>query len=284
MEASNVQAQGRSSLPGGRETKEKEMIGKIPSRVVKLTMAAFALVAVFAASSAAAAPEVIYNDLPTPIPGNVVSLGFEATQTSSFGGQVEFGAAARNNPTISVIMSSWACQSGTWSEKNCETTPGAKFEWPITFSVNAVGPGNSVGALLGSGSKVFKIAYRPSYSPKCFSTSVGTWYHKGECSNGKAVKLSLPLRIANLPSKAIVTISYNTSDYGKTPQRPQPCNSEPQGCPYDSLNVGVQDGFANPAGTSPTVGAFPAPDIAYVDGAPEEEWTGFQPLFEVKAH
>jgi hypothetical protein len=140
-----------------------------------------------------------------------------------------------------------------------------------------------VGALLGNGSKVFKIPYRPSYSPKCFSTSVGTWYHKGECSNGKAVKLSLPLKITGLPSKAIITISYNTSDYGANPQGPQPCNSEPQGCPYDALNVGVQDGFANPAGTPPTVGAFPTPDIAYVDGAPEEEWTGFQPLFEVKA-
>jgi hypothetical protein len=260
------------------------MIGKIPSRIAKATMAAFALVAVFAVSSAAAASEVIYSDLPTPKPGNVVSLGFEATQTSSFGGQVEFGATARNNPIVSVIMSSWACQSGTWNEKNCETTPGAKFEWPITFSVNEVGPANTVGALLGSGTKVFKIAYRPSYSPKCFSTSVGTWNHKGECSNGKAVKLSLPLKIANLPSTAIVTISYNTSDYGSAPQRPQACNSEPQGCPYDALNVGLQNGFANPAGTPPTVGAFPAPDIAYADGAPEEEWTGFQPLFEVKAH
>ena len=94
------------------------MIGKIPSRVAKLTMAAFALAAVFAVSTAAAAAEVIYSDLPTPKPGNVVSLGFEATQTSSFGGQVEFGGAARNNPTVGVIMSSWACQSDTWSEKN----------------------------------------------------------------------------------------------------------------------------------------------------------------------
>jgi hypothetical protein len=283
MQVSKVQVPGNSSLPGRRETKEKEMIGKIPSRVAKLTMAAFALVAVFAVSSAAAAQEVIYNDLPTGRPGNVVSLGFEATQTSSFGGQVEFGAAARTNPTVSVNMSSWACQSGTWNEKDCETTPGAKFEWPITFKVNAVGTGNSVGALLGSGSKVFKIAYRPSYSPKCFSTNVGTWYSKGECFNGKAVKISLPLKIANLPSRAIVTISYNTSDYGSTPQRPQACNSEPQGCPYDALNVGVQDGISNPAGTPPLVGAFPAPDIAYVNRAPEEEWTGFQPLFEVKA-
>jgi hypothetical protein len=254
------------------------MIGKIPGRLAKLTMAAFALVAVFAVSSAAAA-EVIYSDLPTPKPGNVVALGFEATQTSSFGGQVEFGATARNNPTVSVLMSSWACQSGTWDAKDCETTQGAKFELPITFTVNAVGPGNSVGAQLASGTKVFKIPYRPSYSQKCFSTSVGTWYHRGECFNGKAVRISMPFKMLTLPSKAIVTVSYNTSDYGSTPQRPQACNSEAQGCPYDALNVGVQDGTEAP----PTIGAFPAPDVAYLNGAPEEEWTGFQPLFEVKA-
>jgi hypothetical protein len=260
------------------------MIGKIPSRIARLTIAAFALTAVFAVSSASAAPEVIYSDLPTPKPGNVVSLGFEATQTSSFGGQVEFGATARNNPRVSVLMSSWACQTGTWNEKTCETTPGAKFEWPITFSINEVGPEDSVGALVGTGTKVFKIPYRPSYNPKCFSTSVGTWNHKGECLNGKAVKLTLPLKGITVPPKAIITISYNTSDYGSTPQRPQACNSEPQGCPYDALNVGVQDGNANPGGTPPTVGAFPAPDLAYLDGASEEEWTGYQPLFEVKAN
>lgn len=260
------------------------MIGKIPGKVAKLTTAAFALAGVFVVTaSAAGATEVIYSDMPAVKPGNVVSQAFEATQTSSFGGQVEFGATARKNPVVSVIMSSWACESGTWYEKNCKTAMGARFEWPITFTVSEVGPGNSVGALLGSGSKVFKIGYRPSASPKCTGASAGAWYHMGECFNGKAVKLSLPLKIANLPSKAIVTISYNTSDYGSAPQRPQPCNSEPQGCPYDSLNVGVQDGFETPGGTPPTVGTFPAPDLTYTNGASAEGWTGFQPLFEVKA-
>jgi hypothetical protein len=261
------------------------MTGKIPSRAVKLTTVVLVVAAVFAAmSSAALAAEVIYNDLESPKPGNVVSQGFEATQTSSFGGQVEFGNTARKNPTVTVIMSSWGCQSGTWNGANCSSAMGAKFSWPISFTVNAVGPGESVGALLGGGSKIAKIPYRPSASAKCTGAKAGEWYHMGECFNGKAAKVSLPLKIANLPSKAIITISYNTSDYGATPQRPQACDSEPQGCPYDSLNVGVQEGFGHPAGTPPTVGAFPAPDTAYENGAPESGWTGFQPLFEVKAH
>jgi hypothetical protein len=112
-----------------RETKEKEMIGKIPASVAKLATAAFAAAALFAVTaSAASAVEVIYSDLPAVKPGNVVSQGFEATQTSSLGGQVEFGATARKNPTVTVIMSSWACQSGTWYGKNCVSEMSAIFE------------------------------------------------------------------------------------------------------------------------------------------------------------
>jgi hypothetical protein len=93
---------------------EKEMIGKIPGRAARLATAAFAVAAVFAVTaSAASAMEVIYSDMPAVKPGNVVSGAFEATQTSSFGGQVEFGATARKNHVVSVIMSSWACESGT---------------------------------------------------------------------------------------------------------------------------------------------------------------------------
>jgi hypothetical protein len=264
---------------------ETEMIGKVPVRVARMLAAVLAVTAVSAAGAGAAgAAEVVYTDLPEVKPGNVVSQAFEATQTSSFGGQIELAGTARKNPSISVIMSSWACQTGTWFEGNCHSEMGAKFELPITFSINEVGPGNSVGPLLGSATKTFKIAYRPSANnKKCTGEDAGKWYHMGTCFNGKAVKIYQVVKLASVPSKVIVTVAYNTSDYGATPQRPQTCNSEPQGCPYDSLNVGVQDGFENPSGTAPTVGAFPAPDIAYRNGALEEEWTGFQPLLQVKA-
>lgn len=261
------------------------MSGKIPARVARLATALLAVTAVMAlGAGAASAAEVIYSDLPTPKPGNMPSVGFEATSASQFGGQVEFGGTARKNPTVKVMMSSWACQSGTWSAKNCSSAMGAKYEWPIRFSVYEVGPGDSIGALIAGGSKTFKIPYRPSASPKCTGESAGAWYHASECFNGKAFKLTLPLKVASLPSKAIIAISFDTSHYGASPQAPKPCNSEPQGCPYDSLNVGVQDGFETPAGTPPTTGAFPKPDLAYFNGSPEGEWTGFQPLFEVTAH
>ncbi len=254
----------------------------ILARMGRLVTAMLAVAATMAvAAGAASASEVIYNDLPSPTPGNVVSLGFEATQTAEFGGQVQVAGTARVNPVVTVMMSSWACQSGTWSAKNCTSAPKSKFEWPITFHIYQVGPEDTVGPQIATGSKVFRLPYRPSANAtKCTGENAGKWYHAGTCFNGKAFKISLPLKLASLPEKVIVTVAYNTSDYGAEPQRPKPCDAEEQGCPYDSLNVGVQDG-EEPA---PSVGSFPAPAIAYVNGAPETGWTGEQPLFEIKAH
>jgi hypothetical protein len=277
-----------ASVDGNGDGGEK-MIGRIPARIARLGAAIFATTAVFAvaAGAASAAPEVIYNDMPSPLGPNVVSVGFEAEGDSSFGGIVEFGETARKKPVVTVAMSSWACQSGQWQEKNCSTQMGAKFEWPIKWGIYTVGPGNTLGTLLGGGLTRFAMPYRPSASPKCTGAEAGKWFSKGECFNGKAFKLvlpvNLPVKTITLPSTAIILISYNTSDYGATKQRPKPCNSEPQGCPYDSLNVGVQDGFSTPAGTPPSPGAWPEPDVAIVNGAPESGWTGFQPLFTVKA-
>jgi hypothetical protein len=93
----------------------------------------------------------------------------------------------------------------------------------------------------------------------------------------------------------IVGVAYNTSDYGATPQRPQPCNSTPQGCPYDALNVGL----AEPEKLL-TVGADPTEEV-YVDSKSPtvycekgttgtfgpakcaSYWEGAQPVFTVKA-
>src|ERR1700733_4439350 len=58
---------------------------------------------------ASAAPSVIYNNIPSPIPGNVPSEAFQATQTSEFGGQVQFSGTNRYNPLVNVLMSSWGC-------------------------------------------------------------------------------------------------------------------------------------------------------------------------------
>src|SRR5581483_1380358 len=150
--------------------------------------------------------------------------------------------------------------------------------------------------------KVFKIPFRPSASTICKQTSSpGAWYDKKDehCYNGYATKIAMPLKLVSLPQKAIISVSYNTSDYGAEPQRPKaPACDEPgyhngAGCPFDSLNVGAE--------TALSLGSQPLPEDVYLNstwsGAYCDEgasgtgtfrrdagcWGGYQPSFEVTA-
>ena len=53
-----------------------------------------------------------------------------------------------------------------------------------------------------------------------------------------------------------MALAYQTSNYGK-PAMATSRAARPQGCPYDSLNVGLPG--------PPTVGTLPRPDDAYLD-------------------
>ncbi len=250
-------------------------------------------VAVAATAGAANATEPIYTNLASPVPPSVNSLGFEATSTAEFGSKVKFGATARKNPKVTVVMDSWACQHGAWNEFNCSTEGGAKFSVPITISIYEVAPGNGVGQKIAAGSKVAKIPFRPSANlMKCTGANTGLWYSKGECVTSKTAKVTIPLKVAKLPEEAIVSVSYNTSHYGYTPTA---CAPESE-CPEDSLNVGLTE----PPNYEPTIGSNPSPEYTWINSTwaqvyePEphgtvgtfsyaNEWTGYQPLFEVKA-
>src|SRR3954447_17017953 len=101
-------------------------------KVFLALVAACLAAAALALPAAAVAPTVVYDNIPTPQPGNVSSLGYEATGTAEFGGQATLASTQRQNPTVTVLMSSWGCQSGSWVAGNCATTPGATFTHPIT--------------------------------------------------------------------------------------------------------------------------------------------------------
>src|SRR5271170_3404045 len=84
-----------------------------PARTLGLATLLAAAAACCAAFFAPAAnADVIYNSIPSPQPGNLESWGFQAYQTSEFGGAVKFAGSAREAGQISVYMSSWACQHG----------------------------------------------------------------------------------------------------------------------------------------------------------------------------
>lgn len=229
------------------------MVGRIPTRVARFVAALFAAGALLAvaAGAASAAGTVIYNNIPSPLPGNVPSQAFEATSTSEFGGQIELGGANLSTDKVTVAMSSWACQEGGAEDGSCVSAPGAKFTWPVTLHIYAVGAGNTVGTQVGLLTKTFSMPYRPSANNlKC--TGNGGWYKMGSCFHGKLFKISFSLMGVAIPAKAIVSVSYNTSDYGAAPTGCTGANA----CPYDSLNVGVTG--------NATIGTQPQPNDAYI--------------------
>ncbi len=105
---------------------------------------------------------VVYNNIASPTPGNVPSQAFEATSTSEVGGQVTLAGTERSDPKVTVLMSSWGCENGSWNLGTCTTTPGTTFSHPITLNVYAVDALNAPGALLTSKTQTFVIPYRPS--------------------------------------------------------------------------------------------------------------------------
>jgi hypothetical protein len=221
----------------------------------------------FLVPASAASAAVVYDNVPSTLPGNVISQAFQATQTSEFGGQIRLAGTERQDPSVTVTMSSWACESRPAPDNICTTTPGATFSHPITLNMYSVLPSGQPGGQIASVTQTFDIPFRPSTSAICganptSSTDDPRWSQDGTaatCFNGFANNITFDLtgRGISLPDRVIPALAYQTSNYGKPAIGPQPCGSTPQGCPYDSLNVGL-------AG-APTVGTLPRPDDAYLD-------------------
>ena len=278
------------------------MTGRIPRRARRVAAVALATTAALALSAASAGAGVIYNNVPSPFPGGMNSQPFQAQQTSEFGGQVQFAGTERARPVVTVAMSSWACQSGNWYSDNCVSAKNAKFTEPATLNVYAVGPENTPGALLGTATQSFQMPYRPSSNKKrCPGTGpeeTGRFFAKGECLHELAFKITFPALAVTLPARAIISVAYNTSQYGPSPYGELPCESEAAGCPYDALNVAVRGSWEeHPV---PSVGSDPLPEDAYISsttagdycsnpgavgtfGISQGCWSGEQPSIEVKA-
>src|SRR5258708_177213 len=97
--------------------------GRVASLAGAVVMLAAGVGMIWAQTAGAASGPVAYSVIPTVIPGNVPSLGYEATSTSEFGDEV--GLVHNGTPLASarVLMSSWGCQFG--SGTTCSTNPGS---------------------------------------------------------------------------------------------------------------------------------------------------------------
>jgi hypothetical protein len=204
--------------------------------------------------------KVIYDATVQPLPGNLPSVGAEAYAFAELGDQVTFAGKARKLKDVTVTLSSWGCQSGSWYAHNCVSTPGAKFSVPITFNIYKPGPNNTAGALIATKTQTFDVPYRPSSDN--VNCPAGKWYTGSKCFNGLAVNVTFNFKSpkVTLPDAVVYGITYNTSHYGPNPIGESPaCYSTSAGCPYDSLNIALSP--------TVTVGSKPFPNTLYQNSA-----------------
>ena len=204
---------------------------------------------------------LVYDSTISPNPGNVPSQSFEATGTVELGNQISLSGTARVLNTVTVQLSSWACQSGSWtgSPSACSTAPGATFAVPITFNVFGVGPASAngpstAGALLASDTQTFNVPYRPSADPTDCPSTPNEWFDAGlaKCFNGFFTEVLFNFGHVTLPNNVIYGITYNTNTSGFHP------TGTPG--PVDSLNVAMSQ-----QPSAPSVGSNTYPGTAYVD-------------------
>jgi len=259
-------------------------------------------------ATASAQTQTGYNTIPKPLPGNVASEGPEAYAFSELGDGFTLGAAAAGATLsqVTVVMSSWACQTGNWTASNCVTTPGATFSQSITVNVYSVTGGAGTwapGTSLATTTQTFNIPYRPSSTPAQCGGDASRWLNKkdGVCYHGLAVPISVNFSGSHLAlpvnNKLIVTVAYNTTNYGPHPIGPTACNTTSAGCPYDSLNIstdsngGIFTGlpldlngiFVNYTLPNTSCTGTAGPGLA-LDVAATPCWDGFHPEIQVQVN
>ena len=177
-------------------------------------------------------PTIVYDAVPTPLPPNMASLGFEATATSEFGDRIHLKGSRRHVQSITVTMVDWALYD---DYKTDPRYAGNHRTWmhPLTLNVYKAKTFDAFGApavRLFSVTRYVDIPWRPA-----------VWDYPGIAFN---VKFEVDM---DLPSDVIVGVAFNTQDYGETPiAKPGP---------YNSLNVGVPEEQTAVVGTDDDVDA-----------------------------
>ena len=224
----------------------------------------FALMLAFA-PVAFAGSVALYNNLPSPLPGNIVSLGYEATGTGEFGSLVQL-AGGNTIDSATVVMSNWAYQSNWTGSLNGSTITTSGFYLPITLTLYDVGAGNTVGSMIATKTldNAF-IPWRPEPDPADCAPGSNNDYlaSTGGCFAGSLSTLTFNFSGLAVPSQIIYGLSYNTTHYGTNP------TGVPG--PYESLNFGLTT-------AAPTAGSNPDPSLYYWDsgsGDAFQPYTGF---------
>ena len=176
---------------------------------------------------------IVYDATTNPLPPNMPSLGYQATQTAEFGDYIHLAGTNRALKTVTVSMSDWALYADYSSDLRYM---GDSVNWthPITVNVysNHLDVNGVPDTLLGTMTQVSTIPWRPADDPvNCPGDSA--WFSGGVCYHGYAFNLTFDMSSLNitLPDDIIVSVAYNTQTWGTAPLGVVG--------PYTSLNVGV---------------------------------------------
>lgn len=227
----------------------------------------------------AASAAVIFSNLPTTLPPNLPSLGYQATGTTEFGNHILFAPGARQLNTAKVVMSNWALESEYGMG-------GAGYHHDLTLNIYNYGSETGTGSLITTKTLNAFIPWRPAADPTCPN---GTAWRAGDgnCYNGYAFEVVFDFTgmAVNLPNDVVFGLSFNTQTYGN-----QPIGAAG---PYNSLNFALVD-------AAPTVGTDVDPDSVFwntahqsflTPGGPgvagvfggDTNWTGFVPAISIDA-
>lgn len=232
-------------------------------------------------ASAQAPGTAVFDSIPSPLPGNVPSQGFQCCGTSEIGDLIQLEAdTPRRAGYATVVMSSWALHS------TYPSMPSAGFSHPITLAIYADTASAASHSPLASVTQAFTIPWRPEADPSCPDGATKWRYSPTQCFNGYAFTIDFDLRALNLdlPREFIFGVAFNTNTWGYSPLG--------VGGPYESLNVGLAN--VNGVGVPPSVGADVDPDVVYwntvhaswyTDGGaggfgilrPDTGWLGYEP-------
>jgi hypothetical protein len=210
---------------------------------------------------------VIYSSIQNPLPGNVVSLGYQATSTAEFGNRIQFGPGGRMLTNATVTMSNWSLNS------QYPMMSPAGWTHPLTLNLYNVNPDGTPGSLIHSSTVTADIPWRP----EVFGF------------NGIAFNVDFELPNVVVPDEIIFGLAYNTQTHGYNPIG--------VAGPYNSLNFGLLD---TATFGPPSVGIDVNPDSLfwntsfagfYTDGGAggvgvfreDTNWTPYTPAIQFQA-
>jgi hypothetical protein len=260
-------------------------MGARPRRAISAAVALLAVAAMAAIGAGTAGAEVVYNNVPSPLPGNFASVGLAATSSTEFGGEIELAGKARSKPTITVVMSSWACEAGGVYEGNCKTSAKSKgFKVPITVKVYNAGELEE--GPIAEMTSTKKMLYRPSSTPEKCEGDNQRWYDAttNTCYHGFAFAIALKIgKLKKMPRRSVITVSYPHSS--GPAQSLNVATSEPS---EGTLSLGAQpvaEWFANSTWSGMYCTGTPG-SLGPEGGtcSTESEGINYQPVFAVSAN